>query len=68
MPGYNDKTKIIEHYDQVSPYYRTLWGEHLHHGLWKSGTETKEEAQTALTAHLADAAQIPHGADILDVG
>ena len=68
MPGYNDKTKIIEHYDQLSPYYRTLWGEHLHHGFWKTGTETKEEAQTALTAHLADAAQIPYGADILDVG
>jgi len=68
MPGYNDKPKIIEHYDLVSPYYRSLWGEHLHHGFWETGTETKEEAQAALTARLAEAARVPRGASILDVG
>src|SRR6185503_342616 len=65
---YNDKQKIIEHYELVSPYYRELWGEHLHHGYWVTGSESKEEAQLALTAHLAQVAQIPKGADILDVG
>ena len=68
MPRYNEKHKIIEHYDLASPYYRELWGEHLHHGYWETGTETKEEAQAALTAHLAEAARIPHRAAILDVG
>jgi len=68
MTGYNEKQKIIEHYDCASPYYRELWGQHLHHGYWKTGAETKEEAQAALTAHLAEAAQVPNGAAILDVG
>jgi tocopherol O-methyltransferase len=68
MPSYNEKQKIIEHYDFASPYYRALWGQHLHHGYWETGAETKEEAQTALTAHLAEAARIPNGAAILDVG
>ena len=68
MSTYNRKQKIIEHYDFASPYYRELWGEHLHHGYWETGKETKEEAQLALTTHLARAAQVPHGADILDVG
>src|SRR6266536_5166253 len=68
MQRYNDKKKIIEHYELVSPYYRELWGEHLHHGYWATGSESKEEAQVALTAHLAEAAQIPLGAAILDVG
>ena len=68
MTNYNDKQKIKEHYDVASPYYRELWGEHLHHGYWETGSETKEEAQTALTAHLAQVARIRPGSTILDVG
>ena len=68
MHRYNDKRKIMAHYDVVSPYYRTLWGEHLHHGYWATGAESPAEAQLALTAYLAEAAQIPTGAAILDVG
>lgn len=68
MTRYNDKQKIAEHYDFVSPYYRQLWGEHLHHGYWQTGAESKEEAQLALTTHLAEAARIPQAAALLDVG
>lgn len=68
MPNYNNRQKIIEHYDLASPYYRELWGEHLHHGYWTTGSESKEEAQLALTIHLAEAAQIRAGTSILDVG
>ncbi|HKA20968.1 MAG TPA: class I SAM-dependent methyltransferase [Blastocatellia bacterium] len=68
MAGYNVKQRIIEHYDVLSPYYRSLWGEHLHHGYWESGAETKEEAQTALAALLAKTANIQPRASILDVG
>jgi hypothetical protein len=38
------KDRIIQHYDELSPYYRDLWGVHIHHGYWKTGRETKEEA------------------------
>jgi tocopherol O-methyltransferase len=64
----NAKNKIIEHYDVVSPYYYKLWGEHLHHGYWIRGDESKELAQQQLIDHLARLAKIPHGATILDVG
>ncbi len=64
----NDKGKVREHYDRMSPYYRSLWGEHIHHGYWIRGDESKETAQVQLIEHLAQAAEIPHGAKILDVG
>src|SRR5882762_5687890 len=64
----NAKSKIIEHYDVVSPYYYKLWGEHLHHGYWIRGDESKEKAQQQLIEHLARLAKIPQGAAILDVG
>jgi tocopherol O-methyltransferase len=64
----NDKNRIIEHYDVVSPYYRSLWGEHLHHGYWIRGDESKEKAQLQLIEHLAQLAEVKRGADILDIG
>jgi tocopherol O-methyltransferase len=64
----NDKNKIIEHYDAVSPYYQKLWGNHIHHGYWVRGDETKEQAQDQLIDHLAALAKIPRGATILDIG
>ena len=63
-----DKQKIIEHYDAVSPYYQQLWGDHIHHGYWIRGDETKEQAQDQLIDHLAALAKIPKGATILDIG
>src|SRR5258707_14602390 len=64
----NAKSKIIEHYDVVSPYYYKLWGEHLHHGYCIRGDESKEKAQQQLIEHLARLAKIPQGAAILDGG
>ena len=68
MSETNDKNKIIEHYDVISPYYRELWGNHIHHGLWLRGDESKEEAQDQLIDYVARKAGIPYGAAILDIG
>src|SRR5216683_567032 len=68
MAGYNDKQTIRKHYDVVSPYYQSLWGEHIHHGYWIRGDETKEQAQLQLIEHLAQVAGIPPGCTILDSG
>jgi tocopherol O-methyltransferase len=68
MPRPNDKQRIIEHYDLVSPFYRSLWGEHLHHGYWIDGDESKEEAQVQLIERLARLADINPGSDVLDIG
>ena len=65
---YNDKEKVRDHYDRTSPYYRELWGEHLHHGYWVSGEESKEQAQVQLVEHLAHLAALVPGRKILDVG
>ena len=64
----NDKKKVRDHYDRVSPYYRELWGEHLHHGYWIRGTESKEEAQRQLVEHVAAAARIKPRSAVLDAG
>jgi tocopherol O-methyltransferase len=64
----NDKEKIREFYDLVSSHFHDLWGEHLHHGYWIRGNETKESAQIQLIEHLAQAANIRGGDRILDVG
>jgi len=68
MSIYNDKKLIKEHYDLVSPYYHRLWGEHLHHGYWSNGQETKEEAQINLIKYLSQRASIKPNSSILDVG
>jgi tocopherol O-methyltransferase len=68
MPRPNEKHRIVEHYDIVSPYYRSLWGEHIHHGYWIRGDESKEKAQLQLIEHLAQLAKIKPGSEILDIG
>jgi tocopherol O-methyltransferase len=68
IPRVNEKHKIIEHYDVASPYYYSLWGEHLHHGYWVRGDESKETAQIQLIEHLAQLANIKTGSRILDIG
>ena len=62
------KRRIVDHYDRISPYYRALWGEHLHHGYWILGDETKEKAQLQLIEHLAQLAGVKSRSDILDIG
>lgn len=64
----NDKTKIREHYDIISHYYQMLWGDHIHHGYWVHGDETKEQAQQQMIEHLAALASIERGSKLLDIG
>jgi len=68
MPRPNDKEKIVEHYDIISPYYHSLWGEHIHHGYWIHGDESKEKAQLQLIEYLARVANVAPGSEILDIG
>jgi tocopherol O-methyltransferase len=68
MTRLNDKQRVLEHYNRASPYYRALWGEHLHHGYWVTGDESKETAQLQLVEHLAKAANIQPNSRLLDIG
>lgn len=58
---------IRGHYNLVTPFYRLLWGPHIHHGYWQ-GSETPRDAQVQLTEQLAGIADIGTGAYLLDVG
>jgi tocopherol O-methyltransferase len=64
----NDPAKVREFYDLISSHFHELWGQHLHHGYWIRGDETKEQAQVQLIEHLAEAAKIQPGQTVLDVG
>jgi tocopherol O-methyltransferase len=68
MTRYNDTKDVSAFYDFASHYFRTLWGEHFHHGYWIRGDESRETAQDQLVDHLATFAEIKPGAQILDVG
>ncbi|MEO7413739.1 MAG: methyltransferase domain-containing protein, partial [Opitutaceae bacterium] len=48
--------------------YRTFWGEHIHHGFWREGSETPVEAQVNLTRELAGRAALARGDQVLDIG
>ncbi len=58
---------IRRHYDLATPFYRMLWGPHIHHGLW-DGDESPRQAQRQLTERLALEGKIRRGDAVLDVG
>jgi tocopherol O-methyltransferase len=62
------KDQIVRHYDELSPFYKDVWGVHIHHGYWATGMETKEEAQEQLIRELISRAKIKNGSRILDIG
>jgi tocopherol O-methyltransferase len=59
---------VADHYQELDRYYRELWGEHVHHGLWRSGRETPTEAVEALTAFVAREAGVRPGDRVCDIG
>lgn len=61
---------VADHYDELDPIYRALWGEHVHHGLWRTGGETIEQAVTALSDEVAALLRLPaiDGARLVDIG
>jgi tocopherol O-methyltransferase len=61
------KETIRGHYNLTTPFYRLLWGKHIHHGLWDA-SESPKVAQQRLTETLAREAGIRGGEMVLDVG
>src|SRR5262245_13413810 len=65
------KHSIRSHYDLATPFYRLLWGRHIHHGLWEAGESSPTppaQAQRRLIERLAEAAGVPPGCAVLDDG
>jgi tocopherol O-methyltransferase len=61
-------TAVADHYDQLDPFYRGIWGEHVHHGLWQTGNETKDDAVLGLCRLVLERAEIKPGVKVCDVG
>lgn len=60
--------EVAAHYDDLDRFYLEIWGEHVHHGLWHSRTETAEEAARHLITEVAAQARVQSGDRICDVG
>lgn len=59
---------VAEHYDEIDPFYRRFWGEHLHHGLWVDGREDQEEAVEKLLGRALDGFEIGSADRVCDIG
>lgn len=56
------------HYDELDRAYRELWGDHIHHGYWRTGRESQEEAVETLVDLVADRLALAPGMAICDIG
>lgn len=59
---------VADHYDELDVFYREVWGEHVHHGLWRTGRESDVEAAEQLVTHVAGAIALQRGARVIDIG
>jgi tocopherol O-methyltransferase len=59
---------IADHYDELDPFYRDIWGQHVHHGLWLNGNETSEEAVRKLVELVAQKADLRRDERVIDIG
>jgi len=59
---------VAQHYDSLDRFYREIWGEHVHHGLWRTGRETAAVAVENLVALVAERLDLRPGQQVCDVG
>lgn len=59
---------VARHYDELDPFYRELWGDHVHHGWFASRRTTPAEAVVALADRVAERAEVSAGDRVCDVG
>jgi tocopherol O-methyltransferase len=59
---------VARHYDELDIPYRRIWGEHVHHGYWRTGRETPAEAAEALVRLVAERLDLRRGQRLVDIG
>jgi tocopherol O-methyltransferase len=59
---------VAGHYDELDPFYRDVWGEHVHHGYWATGAEPDDIAADALVDLLAERLGLTAGQAVCDIG
>ena len=72
MTATPDYTPTIDgaasHYDDLDQFYREIWGEHVHHGVWVTGKETDTEAAENLVSMVAQLGHTGQGTKVCDIG
>lgn len=63
-----DELAVALHYDSLDPWYRKLWGDHVHHGLWRTKKESPERAVEQLVELVAAKGGIQAGDCVCDIG
>jgi len=59
---------VASHYDELDRFYREIWGEHVHHGLWIRGDESRALAVRQLVELVAQEAGATQGLRVMDIG
>lgn len=63
-----DHKAVASHYDELDHFYRDVWGDHVHHGLWTTGSESRETAVLQLAELVALQAHVTAGVRVCDIG
>lgn len=66
--GRQDAAAVAGHYDELDPFYREIWGEHVHHGLFRTGRESVAQAVLALSDLVAERLGLAAGQEVVDIG
>ena len=59
---------VAAHYDELDLAYRRIWGEHVHHGFWRTGRESSAEATGALVRLVEDRLHLEPRQTVCDIG
>jgi tocopherol O-methyltransferase len=59
---------VASHYDDLDGFYRSIWGTHVHHGLWRDGGESVEQATDNLLRHAIEGVPLSSESRVCDVG
>lgn len=63
-----DRAAVASHYDELDHFYRETWGDHVHHGLWLRGNESRERAVEQLAELVLEKARVAPGVRVCDIG
>jgi tocopherol O-methyltransferase len=64
----SNAASVAVHYDELDPAYRHVWGDHVHHGYWRDGNETPEQATAALVGLVEERLALEPGHRVCDIG
>lgn len=59
---------VADHYQDLDRIYREVWGEHVHHGLWRTGRESPTQAVEQLVEMVASELGVTSGHALVDIG